>query len=908
MIDDPDRPDENNPSPLPTAGDDASDDPWMTSLPPRDDDGPAAPRPPAPDEAGADDPDAVPDTADEPDSTKDSVAASGDSELDPPKDEPTDERDDDVAEVAVTPAIDIDLEVGATDAGDFADEVPGTDKAPGADADDPSTAEPNVAAPTSDIPELPQPDASEPSAEVSDGAEAVPADTSADPSIPPETADPSPKANDLIADGVGSASEDRTRIAESVVAAAGTAEDRTKIATPAPVAKPADTTPPTAKGNAPVPIGTLINNNYEIKELINAGGMGEVFRGVNSFTGDPVAIKIVLQALAHDEKIAGLFKREARVLCQLSDQAIVRYYNFVHDADLDRFCLIMEYIDGVPLSEHVRDVAPLTLTEAQGLLKRLALGLDRAHKMEVVHRDLSPDNVMLRDGKMEGAVLIDFGIAKSTEMAENTLHGQLAGKFKYISPEQLGHFGGEIGPRTDIYGLGLLMAAAVRGEPLDMGSSVVEAVNARREIPELTGVYPEIAPLLAHMLEPDPAHRPARMSDVINLLENPQDIPAKYGGARPMADPAQDRTVIRTAAPTTPTRAPSQTTLGLRQPPGRTATGIGTGVNTGVGGGISMVPGDLAGNDNSASPFDTREITGAPRPLSIPPAGGASPSRSRRRRRSSGIGGLVRWFVLLVMLSGIGAYFANRQGLLQPWLVQAGLLDQSSLPAPDAPGTDVATPDATEANTALIQTREGFLADFASGECTFATRIAAGRNAGQIEGFAAEANKFAGLPDAYQAAFETRPNVLERTVSPEQCAVLDLVRAIQGGEGAPPILTLDADVMKSGGSIVGQIRDRRGRPVWLVLISAKGGVYNLSGRLTEQADGSATFSFGLNAEAGQAEAAQLVLVVATDTPLINAAAAVDGASAAALMPLIGAEIQGRGGKAGAALGFFNLTP
>ncbi|MGL5008794.1 MAG: serine/threonine protein kinase, partial [Paracoccaceae bacterium] len=333
-----------------------------------------------------------------------------------------------------------------------------------------------------------------------------------------------------------------------------------------------------------VPIGTLINNNYKIEQLISAGGMGEVFRGTNVFSGDSVAIKIVLQSLAHDPKVAALFKREAKVLCQLADQAIVRYYNFVHDAALDRFCLIMEFIDGLPLSDHVKGSGPLTLAEARRLMKRLALGLERAHGMEVVHRDLSPDNVMLKGGRIDDAVLIDFGIAKSAEMSEATLFGQMAGKFKYVSPEQLGHFGGTIGPRTDIYGLALLMAAAVRGEPIDMGSSVVEAVNARRAIPDLTGIYPELRPLFAHMLEPDPAMRPGSMTEVVHLLERPQDIPPRYG-AVPMADTG-DRTVIAGAGiglgvPSTPPYTPSFSVPpaqsaapipGLRQPPGRVIT------------------------------------------------------------------------------------------------------------------------------------------------------------------------------------------------------------------------------------------------------------------------------------------------------------------------------------------------
>jgi len=288
-------------------------------------------------------------------------------------------------------------------------------------------------------------------------------------------------------------------------------------------------------------IGAVINNNYKILELINAGGMGEVYRGEQVFTSDPVAIKIVLPALAQDEKVMTLFKREARILSQLADEAIVRYYNFVHDPTLDRFCLIMDFIDGVPLSDQVAQDGPITLDSAQRLMVRLANGLDKAHNREVTHRDLSPDNVMLPLGDVDRAVLIDFGIAKSTEVTEGTLHGQFAGKFKYISPEQLGH---------------------------------VEAVNARREIPDLAGIYPEMQPLIAHMLEPDPALRPARMLDVAAMVVDPSKIPPRYyGGSLAPQGPVDDEATVLGSQPpqmTHPgfTTPPLTQTTGIRTPPG----------------------------------------------------------------------------------------------------------------------------------------------------------------------------------------------------------------------------------------------------------------------------------------------------------------------------------------------------
>ncbi len=644
-----------------------------------------------------------------------------------------------------------------------------------------------------------------------------------------------------------------------------------------------------------VPVGTMINNNYEIKELISAGGMGEVFRGVNAFTGDAVAIKIVLQSLANDSKIAALFMREAKVLCGLSDNAIVRYFNFVKDADLDRFCLIMEFIDGVSLSDFVRDERPLTEDEARGLLRRVARGLDRAHQMDVVHRDLSPDNVMLRDGKVSEAVLIDFGIAKSTEMAENTLHGQLAGKFKYISPEQLGHFGGEIGPRTDIYGLGLLMAAALRGEPLDMGASVVEAVNARREIPDLSDVPDGLRPLLAHMLEPDPIHRPARMLDVIRLLDHPADIPEKYGGVRPVADgqtnPPQGQAMAGLQTP------------GLRQPP----THSGQTQQPATLGGQSVVP--AAVDATSASPFGgpTGVAPGTFAPgMTAPPATFAPGQNTmagtpKRRRDSDGGGGFLRWLMILVVIAGLGGFVAWQQGLIPDDMLPEGMRQA------DAGDTNTVEDPVTSTPSGPM-TRASFLASYEAGPCSYATRIATGPEAGVVAAYGNNLAGFDGLADDFEAAFDSRPTIRTSAVPDTHCAALDLGRTLQQTEGAPPILVLDSNEMQSGGSIVGRLSDRRGRPVWLVLITAAGGVYNLTDRMTEGADGSATFSFGLNSDGSGEAQPQMIMAVASDAPLIAAAAANNGARASDLLPLIEAEIAGREGRAGAAIAVFDLLP
>ena len=139
------------------------------------------------------------------------------------------------------------------------------------------------------------------------------------------------------------------------------------------------TTLPPATGAQPIEPGLLINNNYLVQQMLSQGGMGEVYRAENVFTGDPVALKIVLPSLASDDGIVQMFMREARILGQLTDDAIVRYHNFVLDQRLGRYCLIMEFIDGSNLWDHVDVHGPLRPADALGLMARLAEGLEKAH-------------------------------------------------------------------------------------------------------------------------------------------------------------------------------------------------------------------------------------------------------------------------------------------------------------------------------------------------------------------------------------------------------------------------------------------------------------------------------------------------------------------------------------------------
>jgi len=333
-------------------------------------------------------------------------------------------------------------------------------------------------------------------------------------------------------------------------------------ATPVP---PAVETPPQSVASAPirgtgivasdgpkkpattVTTGTLIMGTYEIEQLINSGGMGEVYRGRNIHNGEPVAIKIVLPSLAHDPKIVALFQKESTTLSRLSHEAIVRYHVFTVDPTIGRPCMVMEFVSGTAMSDRIEQ-GPMAADDVRVMLRRVASGLDKAHRAGVVHRDLSPDNVILEEGMVEHAKLIDFGIAKSTAMGAGTLlQGQFAGKFNWVAPEQLGAFGGVVDGRSDIYSLALVTAGASRGEVLQMGASIVDAVGKRSSVPDLKGVDASLVPLLTWMLQPDPGLRPENMARVIAALDNPNLIPNATPPEPKPADP--NRTIIGGALP-----------------------------------------------------------------------------------------------------------------------------------------------------------------------------------------------------------------------------------------------------------------------------------------------------------------------------------------------------------------------
>ena len=180
--------------------------------------------------------------------------------------------------------------------------------------------------------------------------------------------------------------------------------------------------------------GSLLSHTYRIERLLARGGMGEVYRAQHEEMGTWHAIKIILPDLAGDAKIVDLFRREAGVLRNIRHDAVVAYDGVFRD-EQSRVYLVMEFVDGPSLSEILKQ-RTLSPAEVRTLRDRLASGLATAHETGVIHRDMSPDNIILQDGRLENAKIIDFGLARATDhqMVAQTIfteQGQLIGTQEY---------------------------------------------------------------------------------------------------------------------------------------------------------------------------------------------------------------------------------------------------------------------------------------------------------------------------------------------------------------------------------------------------------------------------------------------------------------------------------------------
>jgi serine/threonine protein phosphatase PrpC len=288
----------------------------------------------------------------------------------------------------------------------------------------------------------------------------------------------------------------------------------------APQGAPAAAQPakPTGKD---VSIGTLLDDRFEITDMIAKSGMASLFKANDRQTGKAVALKIPHLQIESDPAGFDRFRREEEIGLKLNHPYILKILPVEKKS---RPYIAMEYLEGQTLSELLRSVHPLPEPDAVQIASRICTALSYMHQNGVVHRDLKPANIMLcNDGTIR---IMDFGIAKSENSRRLTFVGftPTMGTPDYMAPEQVkGSRGDE---RTDIYSLGAILYEMATGEPPFGGDSPYVIMNARvtgdpqapRKInPKLTPVLEEI---ILHAMERDPKRRYQSALEMRTELEN----------------------------------------------------------------------------------------------------------------------------------------------------------------------------------------------------------------------------------------------------------------------------------------------------------------------------------------------------------------------------------------------------
>jgi Tol biopolymer transport system component/predicted Ser/Thr protein kinase len=257
-----------------------------------------------------------------------------------------------------------------------------------------------------------------------------------------------------------------------------------------------------------VPAGTRLGS-YEVIAQIGVGGMGEVYRAIDTKLGRQVAIKTLPSELMQDTDRRARFEREAKLLAALNHPHIAAIYG-LDEHEGTRF-IAMELIEGVTLEATLRDDA-LSIDDGLRLALQIALALEAAHEKGVVHRDLKPANVMVtRDGQVK---VLDFGLAKAfsgdpnrTNLAHSpalslamTEQGMILGTAAYMSPEQAS--GEATDQRTDIWAFGVVLFEMLSRRPLFSGESVPQILaDVLRSEPEWNRLPKNLHPRLKTLLE-----------------------------------------------------------------------------------------------------------------------------------------------------------------------------------------------------------------------------------------------------------------------------------------------------------------------------------------------------------------------------------------------------------------------
>ena len=265
---------------------------------------------------------------------------------------------------------------------------------------------------------------------------------------------------------------------------------------------------------------SVASGRYRLKRPLGHGGMATVYLGHDSELDRPVAIKVLAENLTGDETFRRRFLREAQLAARLSHPNVVSVYDAGEQAD-GRPYIVMEHVDGETLADVLRKRGPLPADEAATLAAQACRGLAHAHAAGLVHRDVKPQNLLLRrDGTLKVA---DFGIARAAEGTALTEAGTVLGTAAYLSPEQA--LGQEATPAADVYSLGAVLYELLTGRPPYQLESLADLAARQAEgaitpVSELaTGIPQRVEDAVMRSLARNPAYRPTSAGELARELE-----------------------------------------------------------------------------------------------------------------------------------------------------------------------------------------------------------------------------------------------------------------------------------------------------------------------------------------------------------------------------------------------------
>ena len=292
----------------------------------------------------------------------------------------------------------------------------------------------------------------------------------------------------------------------------------------------------------------VLSGRYELIEIVGTGGMAIVYRALDQKTGREVAVKLLRPEFERDEEFVRRFSHEAKAAAQVAHENIVNMLDVGFDGVP---YIVMEFVRGQTLKDLIRSMGSIPQRQAVAMALRILAALDHAHRNNIVHRDIKPQNILVDENGM--IKVADFGIARLTTSATMTAtgDGSFFGSVHYISPEQAR--GEKADEKSDLYSVGVVLYEMLTGQvPFDSESAVSIAIKHIGETPRsIRELKPELPRALEQILQKalskDPADRYQSASEMAADLKRSLTNPRGGFVRNPVMDAQRRKARVRNA-------------------------------------------------------------------------------------------------------------------------------------------------------------------------------------------------------------------------------------------------------------------------------------------------------------------------------------------------------------------------